>query len=169
MSRTSGQLLVEISVALAVVLLLVTGLVVATTATMRNARLAKSRSAAVKYAQEGMEVTRLMRNKNWDTFRTYSDACTNQPDSCQWCLDKSGNWSTYNDPTNICADNIDNYYGRHVFFDWCDSNSPQTSPDWDWCTNAPQKNFMRVEVIVDWQDGTNAYVSNVQSDFTQWQ
>ncbi len=154
---SSGQILLEVSVMLGVVLLLVTGLVAATTATLKKGRLAQDRSIATKYAQEGMEMTRLFRNKGWSDFRKLNDvACQNDEGTCLWCLNANGDWSVLQPVTNECSNNIDNRYSRLVFFDW------KSDPD-------PNKEHMHVTVIVAWQDGVNVYRSNVESDFTEWQ
>lgn len=63
-----GQTLVEVVVALGVAVLVIIALVAATTTSVRNAQFAKNQSLATKYAQEGMEKVRALRDQNPTTF-----------------------------------------------------------------------------------------------------
>lgn len=66
--REKGQTLVEVVVALGVAILVITALVAATTTAVRNAQFAKNQSLATKYAQEGMEKARTLRDQNPTSF-----------------------------------------------------------------------------------------------------
>lgn len=87
-SRERGQTLLEIVVALGVIAVVLTGLVTAATASLRYGQASKFRSQGVKFAQEGLELTRKLRDTSlWTDFLVYSDG------SGQWCLDQAGNWT----------------------------------------------------------------------------
>lgn len=71
-SRVSrpGQSLVEVMVAVAILVLVATGLIFGITVAINNANFAKNQARATKYAQEGMEKIRAHRDQNdWDTFK----------------------------------------------------------------------------------------------------
>ena len=72
----SGQSLVESVVTLGVVLLLVTGIVVGTTSSLRYAENSKARSTATQYAQEGLELARNERDAGWSAFAHSGTFCT---------------------------------------------------------------------------------------------
>jgi type II secretory pathway pseudopilin PulG len=85
-----GQTLLEIVVAVGVIALVLTALVTAVTASLRFSQSGRFRSQAVKYAQEGIELTRKLRDtRPWTEFTTYSGAGT-----ATWCLSESGEWTT---------------------------------------------------------------------------
>jgi len=88
-SYERGQTLLEIVVALGVIAVVLTGLVTAVTASLRYGQASKYRSQGVKYAQEGLELTRKLRDTSpWTDFLTYSDG------GGVWCLNQAGAWST---------------------------------------------------------------------------
>jgi Tfp pilus assembly protein PilV len=60
-----GQSLVEAIVALAIALIVITGLVVLAVGAVRTATLSKNRSLAVQYAQEGIEALRSIRDRDF--------------------------------------------------------------------------------------------------------
>jgi type II secretory pathway pseudopilin PulG len=64
----SGQTLVEAIIVISVVLLLVTGLVSGTTASMKSGFTGRVRTHATKLAEEGLEYARQQRDQGWDTF-----------------------------------------------------------------------------------------------------
>ena len=61
-----GQSLLEAVVAVGIVILLITGLIAATTSTLRFGQMSKDRTQALQYAKEGMEIVRIIRDTNWD-------------------------------------------------------------------------------------------------------
>lgn len=68
----SGQTLVEAIIAIGVVVLLVTGLIAGTTASLKTSQSGRSRDQAVKLAEEGVEYARLLRDQSWSTLSSYS-------------------------------------------------------------------------------------------------
>lgn len=60
-----GQSLIEAIIALAIALIVITGLVVLAVGAVRTATLSKNRSLAVQYAQEGIEALRSIRDRDF--------------------------------------------------------------------------------------------------------
>lgn len=136
-----GQTLAEVVVAIGVVVLLVTGLVVGTSVTLKASQYGKARSQAVQYAQEAVEIARTLRDNGWTTFASYGGVSP-----VFWCLDKSGVWTAMSDS---CSANIDNFYTRQVTFTWADPR-------------------MKVDVLVSWTDGNKTYTVPISTYITQW-
>ncbi len=67
-----GQTLVEAIISISVVLLLVTGLVAGTSASLKTSQSGRSRDQAVKLAEEGLEYARLLRDTSWSTLTAYT-------------------------------------------------------------------------------------------------
>jgi Tfp pilus assembly protein PilV len=65
-----GQSLVEAIVAIGITVLVITGLVVLAVGAVRSATLARNRSLAVQYAQEGMEALRSVRDRSFSELPT---------------------------------------------------------------------------------------------------
>ncbi len=138
---TSGQTLVEVVVAIGVVVLLVTGLIVSTSVSLKASQYGKMRSLSTQYAQEAIEATRNLKDSGWSTFSGYGAV---QPIS--WCFNKAGDWTQM---VGACSPNIDNFYTRVVTFTWDDPR-------------------MKVDVVVAWVDGAKTYSSTLSTFFTQW-
>lgn len=142
---TRGQTLVEVIVAIGVVVLLVTGLIVSTSVTLKASQYGKMRSLGTQYANEAIEVTRNLRDSGWSTFLLYGG--TSQ------CLNKAGTWALME---VACAPNIDSFYTRVVTFTWHDD--PLVTND----------ERMQVDVAVTWVDGAKTYSATLSTYFTQW-
>ena len=138
MNDQSGQTLAEVVVALGVVVLLVTGLIVSTSVTLKASQHGKARGQAVQYAQGAVEMARALRDSSWTTFFLYSG--TSQ------CLNKAGEWTVMD---GSCPFTIDDLYARAVTFTW---NDPK----------------MKVDVVVSWTDGAKVYSAPLTTYFTQW-
>lgn len=83
-----GQTLLEIVVALGVIAVVLTGLVTAVTASLRYSQVSKYRSQGVKFAQEGIELARKLRDTSpWAEFSVFSSG------TGEWCLNEAGSWS----------------------------------------------------------------------------
>lgn len=137
--KYSGQALIEVLVALGVVLLLVTALIVGTTSSLKAIRFSKTKDEAVKYAQEGMELTRKLRSDDWEAF---------QAKSGEWCLDETGDWT---EAIGVCPANIGNLFHRSVQFTWDAINAR-----------------MDVIVMVDWSDDAIPHTTELETYFTKW-
>lgn len=138
-----GQTLLEIVITVGVVAVILTALVSAVTASLRYGVASRSRSRAIKYAQEGLELARAYRDTSgWDTFLERSGTGTKN-----WCLDENGIWTE--DTTSDCPLSEDSLFGRTVTYIW---NDP----------------LMSVLVSVAWGEKNEAQTVNLQTYFTQW-
>ncbi len=138
-SNRKGQSLVEVVVVIGMVILLVGGLVVGTTTALRSSEHGRLRSQSVKYAQEGVEYARDLRNFSWEEFQAKTGV---------WCLDKDG--ALTESQSSICPVNIDNALTRSLTFAWSDPR-------------------MTVTVVVSWNDGSGDHASTLITYFTKWQ
>lgn len=134
-----GQSIIEVIVALGITLLMVMGLVVGTTASIRTSETGRQRSLAIKYTQEALEMTRQLRDANWSAFQAKSGL---------WCLDKAGAWTQ----VEPCPVNIDSTFRREVNFTWNGTNAR-----------------MEVTASTYWNDGNTTHKSEIETYFTQWQ
>lgn len=76
MSNNRGQTMLEMVVVIAVALLVVSSITFATIASLRNAQFAKNQVQATKFAQEGIEKTRSIRDRNGEVVFRYSEGGT---------------------------------------------------------------------------------------------
>lgn len=81
--KEKGQSIFELVIALAVTVLIITGIIQVVTISIRNANFSKTQAEATRYAQQATEWLRAERNSGWDTF--YSRAATGD-----WCLKDLG-------------------------------------------------------------------------------
>jgi Tfp pilus assembly protein PilV len=135
-----GQTLVEAVVVVGVVVLLVTGLVAGTTASLRAVQSGRTKTQAVTLAQEGMEIVRSTRDQNWTTFQSYSG---------EYCL---GDDKVFSASTGSCMGTIttpEGVFGRTVSFNWQDPS-------------------MEVTVTVSYIQGEEEQGMSLVSKFTQW-
>ena len=139
MKVNPGQSLIEAGVAVGVVIILVTGLIVGTTSALKSSQFGRTKALTIKYTQEGIELTRRLRNSGWAVFSARSGL---------WCLDKVGNW-TQASPS--CSVNIDNLFTRGVTFNWDSANER-----------------MIVTVNVSWDSGSTTHDTQLVTYFTQW-
>jgi len=105
--RIFGQSMVEVVVVVGIVVLLITGLVSVTTATLRFSQMSKSRTQALQYAKEGLEVVRIVKEAKWDDIPTSA--------STKYCLAK-GQQNLGNAVLGVCPMDIDNMFSRTVVF-----------------------------------------------------
>jgi type II secretory pathway component PulK len=139
---SKGQTIVEAIVVIGVVVLLVTGLIAGTTTSLRSATSGRVRSQALKFAEEGLEYARTLRDERWDTFQTYSGLyCLASP--AQELVESSN---------SSCASNITTQEGSFA-----------RSLDFSW-----DGDKMTVEVIVAYPEGTQRKSISLKTYFTQW-
>lgn len=69
-NKKNGQSLVEVVIAVAISILIIGGLLAAVTMALRSAKFAQNQATATKYAQEGMEAVRSIRDSNWSSLNT---------------------------------------------------------------------------------------------------
>jgi len=74
--NTTGQSLVEMVVAIAVVLIVIVALVAVTTISVRNASFSRNQALATKYAQEGIEEARKLRDSQKEDVFFVDGSCS---------------------------------------------------------------------------------------------
>jgi len=72
----SGQSLIEAIVAMAVALLIISGLVSAVIIAVKNSQFARNQSLATQYASEGLEWIRSQRDNSWTIFYSKAETTT---------------------------------------------------------------------------------------------
>lgn len=147
MKRTGqerGQTLVELIVVVGVVGIVVMALISAVTASLRFSETSRLRSKGVKYAQEGIELARKLRDSSpWQDFLGYSGS-----GSASWCLNSSGVWSP-DSGTGECPMEAGSTFWRNVKFTW---NDP----------------LMTVAVTVSWGERNTLSTVKLETNLTQW-
>jgi len=68
MKKNQGQSLVEMVVAIAIVMIIIVSLVAVATVSVRNANFSRNQALATKYAQEGIEEARRLRDEGGNSF-----------------------------------------------------------------------------------------------------
>jgi len=104
MNNMKGQSLIEVLVALGIIAIVVTTIASIITSSLGNTNYSKDLNAATKYAQDGLEITRAVRNSNYTTFASLSGT---------FCL--AQNATTLGAPQGSCATpNVDSIYIRQI-------------------------------------------------------
>ena len=139
-----GQSMVEALVVVGVVVLLVTGLVSATTASLGVSRMSKNRAQALQYAKEGLEIVRIVKSASWDSI----------PQTTQkFCIAKEQN--DLGAPLSACPYDIDNFFSRTV-----------TISDSGICTAV--NSCRNVTVMVSWKESGQDKSVTLTSFVTNW-
>lgn len=104
-----GQTIIEALIALAALLLTISAISVLVISNINNSVFVKDQNFANKYAQQGIEYVRYLRNSDYSQFRTYLG---------EYCLPQ---FSSYSSPnivfsTGGCMVNMDGGYIRSVTF-----------------------------------------------------
>jgi len=137
----SGQSLIEVVIALAAAIIIVTAITSIVLNALSNAQHSKSQNLATAYAQEGTEVLKRMKESNWSAF----DGVVNGT----YCMRKSNPTNFPNEIRNgsNCDRNIESFYVREVdirkFSDNC------TYQD----ANGATQKVTEATVTVKWNDG----------------
>lgn len=99
-----GTTLIEVLVALAAAVVVITTVTVLGVSSLNNVQFTNDQHKATQYAQEGIEFVRGLRNSNYDAFKTYSGL---------YCFGSFQ--ATLGTPTASCTTkNIDNKFIRSV-------------------------------------------------------
>jgi len=108
LKRNHGQTIIEAAVALAAILITLSSIAVVMITSLNNSQFIKDQTVASRYAQQGMEYIKSIRNNDPVTFFAYSGVkCFNQNNSIS--------------ATSCATVNIANIYKREVEFDQNDS------------------------------------------------
>jgi type II secretory pathway pseudopilin PulG len=122
-SCESGQTIVEAIVVIGIVVILSTGLIAGTTASLHSVRSSRIRSEAAKYAQEGLELMRTLRDENWTNFQNHNG---------NYCLGSDNILVS----SALCESNIttpESTYTRSIQFSWLANKMQVTSTvDYPW-------------------------------------
>ena len=142
-----GQSLVESVVAIAVVILIVSGLIVAVISSLHSSQSSRARSTATKLTQTGIEAIRNLRDGGWTQFITFVSPVA-------WCLDESGNPLPPNDIDSSCPQIITG----GVSFDRRVLITADVFP--------PEKTTIKVTVT--WTEGQTPKVSEAETYLSKW-
>lgn len=126
----SGQTLIEVIIALGAILIILASISILVTISINNSSYIRAQSMAAKYAQDGMEYVRYIRNNDISSFKSKNGS---------YCLDED---NTFSPPCSIA--NIKDEFIREVDFSKNTFNCP--SP-----TEA-QLSQTEVTVKVSWRD-----------------
>lgn len=105
MKRESGQSLIEVLIALAASVAVVSAIVVTVITSLNNAQFTKNQNLATEYSREGLEIVRQIAKNNWNNFLTYTNR--------DWCLNKGSSTLTIMTGLN-CGMNIDSMFDRKI-------------------------------------------------------
>lgn len=142
MVKQQGQSLVEMIVIVGVIVLLATGIIAGTTASLSRSETSRVRSEALSHAQAGIELARGLRDDGWAAF-----AAMNSSES--YCVGSDGNFGVHQ--PSCTAFNIENTYIRSVKLELTDSDT------------------MNVTSKVVWGDTTNPLNTvHLTTYFTDW-
>jgi prepilin-type N-terminal cleavage/methylation domain-containing protein len=67
-----GQSLIEVLVAMGIISIVITSVVTIVTTSLGNTQFSRDQDTATKYAQEGLELTRSIRNSSYSAFAIYN-------------------------------------------------------------------------------------------------
>jgi len=123
-----GQSLIEVLIALAASVAVVSAIVVTVITSLSNAEFTKNQNLATQYSREGIEIVRQTAKNSWSTFINYK--------SVNYCLDKS-NILISRSGLN-CGKNISNFFDRQIIIN---QNSPTD------CANS-----IKISSLVLWSD-----------------
>jgi hypothetical protein len=141
-----GQSLVEAVVAIAVVVLIVSGLIIAVISSLRSAQSSRARSTATKLTQDGIEIVRNLRDLGWSDF-------ISKDSPIAWCLGNDKELS------NLPADCIHNIPADSV------SKTPFTRTA---LITKSAQNQATVTIEVTWLEGQTSRKSTATTYLTQW-
>ena len=135
----SGQSLIEVLTALAVVLLVIIALIRATTTSMKGSDFAKTQSMATSYGQEAIEWIRAERDKSWDNLADGT-----------YCLKSSP---------------IESRPGQG---DCGDEDYLEGTKFKRQATMTKDGEKVKVDVMVSWQDSSGGHQSKLTTYLTNW-
>ena len=132
--NTRGVSLIETVVTLGVVVLLIMGLVVGMTSSLKNAQASKDRSLAVQSAQQALEIVRQQRDSNWTTFVQKGTT-----GGTEYCMGDDGVLTS----TGSCS--------RKVTFTLIDSGQMNVAVSVSWIEGSVTKNVSLQTTYTNWK------------------
>lgn len=120
--REKGQTLIEVLIALAAAVAIISAIVITVVTSLSNVEFTKNQNLASQYAREGMEVVRQMARNSWPTFTTYT--------AVNYCLSQ-GSTTLSAMPPNGCGQNVIGIFVRQITINQtsisCQNNAKVTS------------------------------------------
>lgn len=98
-----GETLIEVLIALTIAVVVITAIAVLSVSSLSNSQFIKNQEQAGKYAQEGMEIMRALRNNDYVDYGNYTGT---------YCLDKDHELGV--SQSSCTTKNIDNVFIRSV-------------------------------------------------------
>ena len=138
---SQGQTIIEVLVALTTAIVIVSAITMAVITALRNVEYTKAQNTATRYAQEGMEFMRFMRDSNYTLFFIELKG------GVSYCLDKGA--TVLYEPCSTTTSNVDLFLRTITL----EENSPycaaisQPPP-----TPTPVNTSIKVTVSVSWTD-----------------
>lgn len=114
MKKNNGQTLIELLIALATAVIIVTSITFAVISALRNTDYGKNQNLASSYAQQGMAIITAMRNTDYANFKSLSQyyclasTCTKLTSTDSNCWQRSG---------LTCQPNIGSTFVRQVYIE----------------------------------------------------
>ena len=152
-----GQTLFEMVIALAVVVLVITGIVKAVTTAIKNSTFARNKSEATRYGQEALEWVKTERDKkSWSNFTANVGNLTTSSGVCMPTL-------VFPTSSSSCDTSLDsNKIQNAIFFREIKVLDEGTSS----CTSSDTSCNITVEVF--WLDGETTHTSTLETRMTNW-
>lgn len=143
-TNQNGQIIVEVLFAVGIVAMCLIALTSISSTAINNGIYAKNAQLANRYAQEGLEVARRLRDRSagWNSFYT---TYTNDR-----CLAGDNSFSSCNCSVSNPASNIDNFFFRCLTF-----------------TNDTAER-KKITAKVSWADGSNRHTVEAVTFLTKW-
>lgn len=140
--KNSGQSLIEVIIVVGLVTIIATSLISISTAGLKTGHRGKLRSEAVILAQDGIEISRKLRDSDWNTFQTTYGSLAGKA----WCLDNSAVWT---EPTSSCPLTSDSLFSRSITFTWDGTR-------------------MKIDSMVSWNEQNQIKDITLTTYFTDW-
>jgi Tfp pilus assembly protein PilV len=156
---TKGQTIIEVIVALTTAVVIVSAITIAVITALRNAEYSSAQNTATRYAQEGVEFLRFMRDSNFPQFKQLAEANVNY-----YCLAKGATTLSIPPPgelsTQQCTNSsvvIDDIYSRKIEFAsndaYCNPLQPPTAIPPATPIPTIANTSKKITVTVSWTDG----------------
>lgn len=126
--KEKGQTLVEVLLALAAAVVIISAISVVVLSSLSNAQFSKNQNIATKYSSEGMEFVRRLRDSDYITFKAYPNGT--------YCLAKPLPVAL-GAPASCTLPNVDNFFIRSATLSntSCGSNEEQITVTVTWTDN----------------------------------
>ncbi|MCX6792391.1 MAG: hypothetical protein NT149_05145 [Candidatus Gottesmanbacteria bacterium] len=134
-----GQSLIEMIVIVGMVVLLVTGIVAGTTASLSRSETSQTRSSALSFAQAGIELARGIRDNGWNTFVTMGSS-----GGAKYCVNSNSppEWTE----SETCTPNIDSKFTRSVTLELTPASGMKVTSKVAWGDTTDPLNKNKVEL-----------------------